>query len=281
MSEYSAESLEICKRVVRSINAESGVWGPKCVVIGGLVPSLLGIEPHEGLQPHLGTTDVDFGVQVAALADEAELYRTLKSVLLKLGFKQTGGEPSFAWTREIDHFPAKIELFCSVGNQSEGGRIQKKPFSQPGSGLTALGIYGLDLIAKDVIKLDDEGPLLDNQGVKKVSISVCGPAMFMLLKGWALHERSKDKDGYDVVWVLRALGAEKVAAKFNEAGLHQHNAGILALEFLSSAFESSAHTGPNGWVATSGFVLDEREREKREAVGIVAEFCRLCRELAQ
>ena len=72
-----------------------------------------------------------------------------------------------------------------------------------------------------------------------------------------------------------------MAAKFNEAGLHQHNAGILALEFLSSAFESSAHTGPNGWVATSGFVLDEREREKREAVGIVAEFCRLCRELAQ
>ena len=99
MIPYTPESLEICTKVVRSINAESGVWGPKCVVIGGLVPALLGIAPPDGLMPHIGTTDVYFGIDVAAVHQDPDLYRTLKSVLTNLNFKQTGEEPSFCWIR--------------------------------------------------------------------------------------------------------------------------------------------------------------------------------------
>lgn len=278
MSVYTQDSLAICLKIVRSINAESGVWGPNCVVIGGLVPALLDIEPPEGLKQHIGTTDVDLGIQVAALADEPNLYRTLKSVLTKLKFKQTQHEPSFAWTREVDGFMAKVELFCPVSDQSDAGTILKKPFEKSGSGLTALGVYGLENLTKDLVVIESEGDLLDDVGVKKVPISVCGPAMLMVLKAWALKERTKLKDGYDVVWLLKALGPDVLARKYLGAELDQSETGARALGFLEESFSSIEHTGPVGWVAESGFVGEAAVLQKREAVGLVNEFCKKCRE---
>lgn len=277
MIPYTPESLEICTKVVRSINAESGVWGPKCVVIGGLVPALLGIAPPDGLMPHIGTTDVYFGIDVAAVHQDPDLYRTLKSVLTNLNFKQTGEEPSFCWIREVDGMPVKVELFCPVENEEQGVRIQTKPFPESGSGLTALGILGLDLLERDKITIPSEGLLLDDRGIKAVEVTVCGLAMLMLLKGWALAHRTKIKDGYDVVWCLKALGPDRIAIQFREAGFHDHHVGIKALEFLESSFQTPEHTGPKGWAISSGFQGEEREREKRDAVGIVREFTRLCR----
>ena len=163
-----------------------------------------------------------------------------------------------------------------MSDQQAAGKIQKQPFDESGSGLTALGVYGLELIERDLVTLEDEGPLLDDRGVKRVLVSVCGPAMLVLLKAWDLRERAKQKDGYDVVWLLRALGADALASRFSAARLGQTKAGARALEFLTEAFKSPDSTGPRGWVATAGFEDDEREREKRDAVGIVGEFCRLC-----
>jgi hypothetical protein len=272
MSGYTPESLEICKKIVRTVNAESGVWGPSCIVIGGLVPALLGIELPDGLSPHLGTTDVDFGVHIAAAAEESDLYRTLKSVLTTLNFRQTGEEPSFAWVRDVEGYPAKIELFCPVPNQTDAGRIQKKPFDESGSGLTALGVYGLELLEHDLERIQSKGPLLDDRGIKNVSVSVCGPAMLLLLKAWALQERTKDKDGYDVIWLLKALGPDLLASRYFERGLQKHDAGIRALEYLHEAFNTPKNSGPAGWVLTSGFEGDDAEREKREAHALVNAF---------
>jgi hypothetical protein len=213
---------------------------------------------------------------VATISDEPEMYRTLKNNLTALNLVQTS-DRSFEWKRTVDGIEVMLELFVPVEDPEQGGSIQRKPIEQSGSGLTALGLFGLNFIERDLEEIEDEGPLLDNRGIKRVTLRVCGPAVLVGLKAWALKERNKSKDGYDVVWILKALGAKTVAAKFRAAQLHETEFGHKALSLLSDSFQTYEHTGSAGWVIESGFEADERVREAREAAEIVKEFVRLAR----
>lgn len=270
------EVIEICRMVARSIVSEIGPWGNQCVLFGGLIPGLLVPEPEETLSPHIGTRDVDLAIRVAAIGNEGEMYRTLKNNLRSLNLEQTS-DRTFEWKRTVEGFEVIVELFVPVEDPEQGGKIQRKPIENSGSGLTALGIYGLDLIERDLNIIEDEGPLLDDKGIKKVNLRICGPAMLVGLKAWALKDRNKTKDGYDVVWILKAYGPEAVAKRFREAGLHETDFGVQALGFLEECFQSHEYTGPIGWVTESKFEGDESSREAREASGVVQEFIRLVR----
>jgi hypothetical protein len=98
--------------------------------------------------------------------------------------------------------------------------------------------------------------------------------MLLALKAWAIHERTKSKDGYDIVWLLKANGPDKLSRRYREIGLHETDFGKVALDYLSEHFRTREHTGPAGWVSESGFSGDEREREARDAHGIVNDFLR-------
>lgn len=268
------EVIEICRMVARSLISEIGPWGNRCALFGGLIPGLLVPEPGEPLQPHIGTRDVDLAIKVAVVGDEQDMYRTLKNNLTALQLKQTD-ERSFEWKRTVEGFEVIVELFVPVDTPDQGGKIQRKPIENSGSGLTALGIYGLDLIERDIVEIEDEGPLLDGKGIKKVRLRVCGPAVLIALKAWALKERNKTKDGYDVVWMLKAYGPEAMSARFRAIGLHETDFGIQALASLKECFQTHEHTGPVGWAVESQFTGDERSREMREAAGVVQDFLRL------
>ncbi len=261
--------------VARSLFAEIGPWGNRCALFGGLIPGLLVPVPEEPLLPHIGTRDVDLAIRVAAIGDDSEMYRTLKNNLTALKLVQTSNR-TFEWKRTVEGIDVIVELFVPVASADQGGKIQRKPIEKGGSDLTALGIYGLDLIDRDLHEVEDEGPLLDNKGVKKVKLRMCGPAMLVALKAWALKDRTKTKDGYDVVWILKAYGPEAIAARFR-AALHETDFGSQALNFLEENFQTHAHTGPVGWTIESQFAGDEGIREQREAAAIVQEFVRLSR----
>ena len=265
------DSTEVCRVVARTLMAEIGPWGDRCALFGGLIPGLLVPQPPEPLAPHIGTRDVDLALRIAALGDDREMYRTLKQNLSHIGLRQSSA-PSFKWEREVEGTRVEVELFVPVDDPEQGGKMQRKPIEQSGSGLTALGIFGLELIERDIELVPDEGPLLDNLGIKKVNLRVCGPAMLLSLKAWALTERNKPKDGYDIVWMLKAVGPDPVAARFRDARRGQTPFGVQAIERLGECFSSPAHTGPRGWLEESGFEDDEAAREARDAVGLVAEF---------
>lgn len=265
------EMNDICRMVARTLLSEIGPWGERCALFGGLIPGLLVPAPLPPLSPHIGTRDVDLALRIAALGDEREMYRTLKGNLSKLGLRQSS-DTSFEWRRSVEGVEVVVELFVPVDDPAQGGRVQRKPIEQSGSGLTALGIYGLELIERDIEIVLDEGPLLDELGIKAVPLRVCGPAMLLALKAWALTERNKTKDGYDVVWMLQALGPEVIAARFRDAGLHQTEFGAGAIARLEDCFASPSHTGPVGWITESGFESEEAARQRRDAVGLVREF---------
>lgn len=268
------EAIEVCRMVARSLFSEIGPWGNHCALFGGLIPGLLIPTPEEPLQPHIGTRDVDLAIRVATIGNEQEMYRTLKNNLTTLQLKQTN-DRTFEWKRTVEGFEVIVELFVPVDTPEQGGKIQRKPIEKSGSGLTALGIYGLELIERDIQEIEDEGPLLDGKGIKNVRLRICGPAMLLALKAWALNDRNKTKDGYDVVWILKAYGPEAIASRFQAIGLPETDFGNQALTYLAECFHSHEHTGPIGWVVESQFSGEERSLEMREAAGVVQEFLRL------
>lgn len=77
---------------------------------------------------------------------------------------------TFEWKRTVEGFDVIVELFVPVDTPDQGGRIQRKPIAKGGSDLTALGIYGLEYIERDLEEIVDEGPLLDDKGIKIESI---------------------------------------------------------------------------------------------------------------
>lgn len=265
------EMNEVCRAVARTLMSEIGPWGERCALFGGLVPGLLVPQTPPELAPHIGTRDVDLALRIAALGDEHEMYRTLKQNLAQIGFSQSSGK-SFEWRRSVEGVEVVVELFVPVDDPAQGGKVQRKPIEQSGSGLTALGIYGLEFIERDLEIVPDEGPLLDDRGIKRVNLRVCGSAMLLALKAWALTDRNKSKDGYDVVWMLKALGPQTIAQRFRAADLHETDFGTEALARLEACFSTPEHTGPIGWISESFFESDEAAREKRDAVGLVREF---------
>ncbi|MBS1701763.1 MAG: hypothetical protein JST12_08880 [Armatimonadetes bacterium] len=257
--------------IARSIFAETGNWGHKCALIGGLIPSLIVKELPPELDPHKGTTDVDIAIKMAAsVPDDPAFYKTLKNNLASLGLKQDEG--SFRWIGTVEEKEIIVELFVQVDDPEQGGKSQKKPVEGGGSGLQALGVYGLQHMELDIIEFPSKGELMNGKGIKDVTLRICGPAMLICLKAWALEQRTKEKDGYDVVWMLNAYGPEKLADHFKKCGLAETDFGKQALDFLQKTFESEDHTGPIGWVIESEFEGDDVPLQKRRAVGLVQEF---------
>jgi len=65
------------------------------ILIGGLVPGLLVLDPGPGHQPHIGTADVDVCLSVALVEGDTAQYERIEAGLRTAGFEPF--ESTFAW----------------------------------------------------------------------------------------------------------------------------------------------------------------------------------------
>ncbi|MFL5383360.1 MAG: hypothetical protein ACJ8GN_12655 [Longimicrobiaceae bacterium] len=197
-----------CDQLLRLLLEELGDWSDYVVLIGGLTPRHLVPEPPAGIDPHVGTTDVDLVLTLAVPAETELPDETLAHRLLALGFEPrpettSPGGPAFRWTRRTMGFKVKVEFMCPA-NDREGGQIEPDPLPNTGAELGALRLPGAELVSRDYREVRLAGP--QSEGSPQVILRVAGLLPFLVLKAFALDEREKDKDAYDVVWVLSALG---------------------------------------------------------------------------
>ena len=75
-------------------------------------------------------------------------------------------------------------------------------------------------------------------------VRVCGPAAFVVLKALAFANRGKEKDAYDLAYVVRNAegGPEGVAARFAVFG--DHAGARRAIGVLQADFSSERSAGP-------------------------------------
>ncbi len=71
--DYSPETYERVRQAMLHIASILGDWMEQLTLIGGLVPSLLVPADclPEGVEAHPGTADLDLGLQLSVLTDEA------------------------------------------------------------------------------------------------------------------------------------------------------------------------------------------------------------------
>lgn len=208
-------------RVIRAFSFA----GAHVIIIGGLVPSLLVPKVEVGLEPHIGTPDLDLCLSVALVEGEVGEYERLEKCLRDAGFdmvRENGAPVSWRWiggsgTR------ITVEFFCAAAEGREPGRLYR-PRGVVGGKLSALVLAAGALIDRDVRDVEMEIELPDGGGRSRQQFRVAGPAGYLVAKADALRRRNKGKDAYDVVWLTEcwpggqgALADEiKVSAIFDD-----------------------------------------------------------------
>lgn len=272
--EYTTEALTACEKALRTILAGIGPWGNRIILVGGLVPQYLIPQQPEGIEPHVGSTDIDIVVGVALATGEDEPYRTLARNLAEAGFGE--GDHSYRWERAVDGVPVKLEFFCPPGEDGPG-RLRRNPGTGVGAAISAIGLRGAELAADDCHEHRLEGETLDHGGHREVTVAVANILPFLVLKAFALEERIKDKDAYDIVWCLTAFdgGPANAAAAARRSPVVEHPDVREGIEHLKRHFASIESAGPALYARFFGHAGpddDDGVRLKREAKGAVQEF---------
>jgi len=84
------------------------------VLIGGLVPGLLVPMLDPGIEPHVGTADIDLCLSLALVEGDTETYERMETVIKSLDFEE--GDASFRWRRHSG-LPLTVEFFCPAGEE--------------------------------------------------------------------------------------------------------------------------------------------------------------------
>ena len=206
---YSSDQLALVASTCLYVFTKLGDLLDDVVVIGGLSPYLL-VDQDElpmGLEPHVGTMDLDLGLSLAVFDEER--YQSLTARLREAGFgpaiNPNGRRRLQTWTTGSDR-PATIDFL--IPSQAESDQLGGICHIEADFG--AFITEGLDLSFRDRRLVTQSGhTLLDERATR--TIPVCGPGAFTVLKALAFGSRAANKDAYDMSYVWSGLGIDEVA----------------------------------------------------------------------
>ncbi|NRD57389.1 nucleotidyl transferase AbiEii/AbiGii toxin family protein [Corallococcus exiguus] len=253
-------------RVVRAF----GFANEHVVIIGGLVPPLLVPVPEPGIEPHIGTQDLDLCLSVALIEGNVGAYDKLEKSLRDAGFHMVKGE-SFRW--QGGDLPLTIEFFCPPTGGQEGGRLYR-PGGIVGGKLSAIVLKTGALIDRDVRPVEVPVDLPGGGGRTHMRLKVVGPAAYLASKADALQRRNNNKDAYDIVWLIEAWpgGQKEFAAVIRDSSVHDDPLFEQALVALSQEFEDLDAAGARKYarfMSASGVDPDQSARHASSAVKLL------------
>ena len=193
-SNYEDRTTPAVKSVLLEIGQVLGEFRGKFVVIGGAVPWLLLNEPE---MPHIGTQDVDLSLDAEALGDGE--YVNLVTSLQTQGYKQRDNLSSFQLVRTVPARDGGPDIDIVVDFlMPRDAKIAKNnpPFT---SNFAVQRAHGADLALKFYQMIAIEGEMPDG-GKNRVHIAVASIPALLAMKGYAINNRLKRKDAYDIYY---------------------------------------------------------------------------------
>ncbi len=196
-ADYNARSNGAVKSVLIEIAQTLGSFQGKFAVVGGAVPWLL-LNNEE--MPHVGTLDVDLGLDHEALGDGE--YATLVGALQEQGYAQSMELRRFQLQRVVDPNDGGPSIRVVVDFLMPRDAKPEKndpPLVDDFAVMKASG-GELPLLFNELVEMKGAMP----DGIKnKVKIAVCSIPALLAMKGYALLGRNKEKDAYDVYYCIR------------------------------------------------------------------------------
>lgn len=249
------------------------------ILIGGLVPSLLVLDPPA--EPHLGTGDLDLCLSLAIVTGDTAEYERLETALTSAGYQPT--DLSFRW-RQQEGLHLEVEFFCAASDDRPAGKMfRPKATINPtakhnfGPKLTAIALDAGEVIEADVHEVEVDVDLPHAAGRTRFTFRVTGLLGFLAAKTAALTGRDKPKDAYDIVWILENWpgGSAAAAAAIRNSPAFGRSDVSQMLDRLFEEFSGLNRLGPSSFVrflAPATATPDERVRLARQALGAVNEL---------
>lgn len=252
--DYTAEAVEASRSVLLELMCLLGAYKENIVLIGGWIPEFLVPRASE---PYVGSMDVDLALNHSRIKEEA--YRTIQQLMLSRGYEQ--GQQPFIFKRKVSvgNKVINVEVDLLAGEYagtSKGRRHQKI------QGIFARKARGCDLAFEMSQDVTIEGSLPEG-GLTSATIRIASVVPFLVMKGMALDERLKEKDAWDIYWVVKSYpgGLDALVEEFKPHLGH----GLVkeGLMKIAKHFASEKHIGPK-FVADFDGIVDKDDRDLRQ-----------------
>lgn len=244
---------EASRAVLLEILHVLGSYRDRLVLIGGWVPEIL--YPNMG---HVGSLDVDLAVDGQRIDQDA--YDLIRVRLAKAGYVQDGPHAGrFLRTMSTPgNVTVRVDLVTGAatgGDDAAAAQVQD---------LLLPRLRGVELACSGAVEVTISGKTPDG-AQNELTARVVDVPTFLCLKAFALDERAKRKDAYDIWFCLRhfkggpSLPARRCRPLLAEA------IGRRDLQILRQKFRSISHVGPQWAADVASEVGEDRERTARDA----------------
>ena len=196
-TDYDDRTTAAVKSVLVEIGQTLGSFQGKFAVIGGAVPWLL---LSEAEMPHVGTADVDITLHAEALGDGE--YARLVALLQSQGYRQEPNLRRFQLARTVparDGGPA-INVVVDFLMPRDAAIARNTPPLVSNFAVQRADGADLALNFYQMVAIDGDMP---DGGRNRVSIAVATIPALLAMKGYAIANRHKLKDAYDIYYCVR------------------------------------------------------------------------------
>lgn len=244
---------EAARAVLIEVLNALGSMRDDLVVVGGWVPDLL--YPTSN---HMGSLDVDLAISPTAIGENA--YSSIRERLSKLGYAMQ--ELPTRFFKQIPGLsnPVKVDLITGLYvTQHKRDSIQVDE-------IRISALRGIDLAFEsfDLVTIDGRMP---DGSLNQVTARLVSPEAYILIKAIALDERAKDKDAYDIAFVLKHYMPSLTELARKVHSISRSGVGSEAMDLLRIKFRTIDSVGPV-WAgraaATAGADLDQFQRAAYE-----------------
>ena len=195
--DYDDRTTTAVKSVLIEIGQVLGSFNGKFAIVGGAVPWLL---LSEADMPHIGTGDVDLGLDPSALGDGE--YVRLVEALQEHGYHQRDNLRRFQLVRTVpardDGPDIDVVVDFLMSRDAEITKNTPPLISQ----FAVQRADGADLALRFYQMVAIEGDMPDG-GRNLVRIAVASIPALLAMKGYAIANRLKRKDAYDIYYSIR------------------------------------------------------------------------------
>jgi hypothetical protein len=191
--------------------------------------------------PHVGTLDVDVGLDAEALGDGE--YVTLVDALRRHGYAQRQELRRFQLVRHVAvrDGGATVDIVIDSLMPRDAAIVKNVPPLI--SDFAVQRADGADLAVRFYQMVAIAGPMPAG-GTNRVEVAVCSIPALLAMKGHAIEGRYKQKDAYDIYYCIRNYpgGPEPLAEACRP--LLDHPSGAAGYGFIAKKFDVVEGFGP-------------------------------------
>ena len=264
--DYSARQIAAAHRVLVDLGQVLKSFEDCLVVVGGWVPDLLMDKAEE---THVGSIDVDLALDTEKLAD-AKYAELLEALLNTRRYKQA--EEPFKLYADVDLEDGEASVRVDVDFLKSPDAKTKKNKPKFTDNFRPLDASGCSAAFEHPELVVITGQMIKG-ATNRVQFRVASIADFLIMKSYALANRDKPKDAYDICYCLDNYpgGLNELAANWKKRAASKDV--VKAVGILKEKFATVDAYGPRQVVEFYNAAnAEEKERQARRAYELVQKF---------